>query len=77
MREQTTLFCHVGRAKPRPVATVSHDAADYEAQLAAHELVERAALVAGGNALERVQFSRETVEIVEEAPAPKAKKGKG
>lgn len=74
--KHSTLYVTVGRAAPRPVCTVSHDVADYEAQLAAHELAARIELVGGGNAQDRISFSRDTVEAAEES-AQKPKKGKG
>lgn len=63
-----TLFCTVGRATPRPVATVDDDAADQEARLNAARTAELAALTAGGNDPARVTFS---VESGGEEPKPR------
>ena len=67
-----TLFCTVGRASPRPVATVDDDAGDQEAQLTAAAQAERATLIAGGVSSQRISFHTEAGG--EEA---KPKKGKG
>lgn len=67
-----TLFCTVGRATPRPVATVDDDAADQEATLAAIRDGHRLSLIAGGVSPDRISFHTEAGG--EEA---KPKKGKG
>ena len=74
--KQTTLICSVGRAAPRGVLSVNHDAADHDAQLAAAEVSYRSALIAGGTPPARIVFERDTVEIEDES-TPKPKKGKG
>ena len=67
-----TLFCTVGRATPRPVATVDDEAADQEAQLAGYRDGARLSLIAGGISPDRISFHTE-VGGLEEKP----KKGKG
>jgi hypothetical protein len=70
---QTTLYCAVGRAAPRPIITVIEDSPDAAAQLGGAQATEYAALINGGNAPARIQFSHESVDV-ETSTAPK--KGK-
>ena len=71
----TTLFVRVGRAEPKPVCSVNNDSPSFESQLRAQENKLTSELIAGGNDIARVEFTR-VASKKDVAPAAIVKKGK-
>lgn len=69
----TNLFVKVGRANPKPVCTVSQDSPSHDLQLDVQERRKFSELLDSGVDPERVEFSRESVDTGDIAPAPVAR----
>ena len=69
----TNLFVKVGRANPKPVCTVSQDSPTHDLQLDVQERRKFSELLDSGVDPERVEFSRESVDTGDIAPAPVAR----
>jgi len=73
----TNLFVNVGRAKPKPICSISETSANHDLLIDQAKRQALDALLASGVAADRINFETESVEIAEqETPKPMIRKAR-